>query len=246
VLLLVLLVIVWAARLQDARSVPTGATSTPATTSPPRTTPAALFVGDSYTEGIDAGSAQAGFACLTADAMGWSCELDAQGGTGYVNDGVANSASNEPFMDRLATDKALFPADIVIVDGGRNDGAFPLPSVLAAADTYLRAVRENWPVAQIVVIGPYYVTSTPENYEFGVVFVEAMKDSVARVGGLLVDPLGARWIDQGQVADLLSADGVHPNAPGHRYISDHLVAALKDAGLADLPITDPGPAQRTP
>ena len=34
--------------------------------------------------------------------------------------------------------------------------------------------------------------------------------------------------------------------PAGRYISDHLVAALKDAGLADLPITDPGPAQRTP
>ena len=145
VLLLVLFVVTWALRLDHGRRVSQTEVTATVTTPPARTTPSALIVGDSYTAGTGAGSSR-GDACRAAAAMAWSCNLDTQGGTGYVNDGSINSLDFEPFIDRLPGDRTRFFADIVIMDGGRNDGGlYPMAQILAASDTYLRAVHELWP-----------------------------------------------------------------------------------------------------
>ena len=82
-----------------------------------RRVPSALFTGDSYTAGTGAADPHHGYACLATQAMGWHYNLDAEGGTGYLNDGASNSDKFVPFIDRLSSDKAKFLADLIVVDG---------------------------------------------------------------------------------------------------------------------------------
>jgi lysophospholipase L1-like esterase len=172
--------------------------------------------------------------------MGWYCSIDAQGGTGYINDGHNNSPTNAPFAARLGDDRK-FRADIVIVDGGRNDGNHTAAEVVTAATTYLEQVHATWPQAPIVVIVPIYVESTPETYRFGMQFANGIKPVVQRYGGAVIDPLNERWINPAQVSGFRWTDGIHPNVAGTEYLAQRLTAALKADGFDRLPVTDDRP-----
>lgn len=218
------------------------ATAESSPTNTERETPAALFVGDSYTEGTGAGDPAHGYACLSAMAMGWRCNLDTQGGTGYINDGSSNSADFAPFRERLRDDARRFYADIVIIDGGRNDGSYPVADVVRAADSYLHEVRSLWPDSVIVVMSPSYVWTTPENYGFGTQLANGIRPVLDEIGGHLIDPLGERWIAPDQVDDFLWTDEIHPNIAAHRYLSERLTEAFLREGLASLKVTHRQPS----
>lgn len=208
------------AKVADAGQAPG---YTPPTAAPVQTE--SLWIGDSYTEGTGAGDGKSGEACLTAAALDWSCEMDAEGGTGFVNDGHDNVATYQPLPARLATDAAKYPrADVVIIDAGRNDASLSVPKVEAAASKYLTDVRAAFPKARLVLIVPYYMTSKAEFGPLGDLYRSRAKALHAQV----IDPIGEGWIGSAST-DLVIADKIHPNPAGHVYIAKHLAADLKAA-----------------
>jgi lysophospholipase L1-like esterase len=235
VCILMLGVLLDGSRGQDA----TGAAAEP--TRADRDKPAALFVGDSFTEGTGATDGQHGYACLAATRMGWHCTLDAQGGTGFINDGSSNSLNFSPFIDRISDDRRKFYADIVIVDGGRNDRGFPVQAVIEAARAYLHEVRRLWHDVPIVVIAPTYLWSTTSNDPFAAQMSRALRSAVQGIHGYLIDPIADGWVSPGQAEHLVWTDGLHPNAEGHRVLAEALRRSLIAAGLGNLPITDDRP-----
>jgi lysophospholipase L1-like esterase len=204
----------------------------------PSEQPAALFVGDNFTRSSGAASPLEGYSCQLANAMGWVCNLDGQGDTGFVANGHANVASYQSFIGRLAADKAKYLADIVVIDGGRNDRNLPIADVKAAVIKYLLAVRRAWPQAEIVVITPVYLRGTVDSHPFGRQLAAIEQEAVALVDGHIVDPLGEGWLPGGPGTDYVAADGIHPNPKGHSYIAKRLTKELRRLGLADVRVTD--------
>lgn len=187
----------------------------------------ALFIGDSYTAGTGATSVRRSESFLTAQAMGWGFNVDAQPGTGFIADGLGRL---EPLPARLERDKQYFPdMDMVIVDSGRNDAAGVRANTIRVARTYFAKLHDVYPHAKIIFIVPYYMASTspPLSDEFTIFLTE----QAALYGGLVIDPLQEKWITPNQSSALTINDHVHPNNSGHQWIADHLVADLKKARL---------------
>lgn len=194
--------------------------------------PSSLWIGDSYTAGTGASSQATAESCLTAQAMGWICNVDAQGGTGFVNPGPG--PDTQPLPKRLAADKAQFLADVVIVDAGRNDGTLPESQIEAAAAREFAGIHKDWPKARIVAIVPYYMNGTGRSAAFAA-FERAQ---MAKYHGIVVDPVAEGWISASKTASMTISDHVHPNPAGHRDIARHLTADFRRNGLTHLPVTD--------
>jgi lysophospholipase L1-like esterase len=177
---------------------------------------------------------------MAAIQMNWICNLDAQPGTGYLNDGSANNAAFRPFAQRLEEDARKYRADVIVVDGGRNDTPAGASATAAAAAEYLAAVRRQWPRAVLVVIAPFFVTLAAVDYPVGVELGQRLHDIVPPLGGVVIDPMASGWAPPPEPATMVSTDGVHPNPAGHRYLADHLSQALREVGLGDVPLTDRG------
>jgi len=202
-----------------------GAGYRPPAAEPPK--PVSLWIGDSYTAGTGAVNGDQGEACLTAYRMGWICNLDAEGGTGFVNDGHINQKTYRPAIGRLGPDRREFlTPDVVVIDMGRNDGWND--AVDAAMRRYVARVREVWPDAELVMIVPYYMRSDQEPY--GGAVAAAMRRLMAQYHGHVIDPFHSGWI--GHMDDrYVWTDRVHPNPAGHEYIAEHLAADLRRLGV---------------
>jgi hypothetical protein len=219
------------------------ASQSPATTAEPsspasmratavsREPPVSLWVGDSYTAGRGAtgDDSARGQACLTAEAMGWICNLDAQGGTGFIDDGHDNLPTFQPAGQRIASDKREFVADIILIDIGRNDLDSPLAKVKVAIATYLSDVHRAYPRAQIVEIMPYFMRSGPPS-PFQTDLAAFVQDELRKYDGHVIDPLGEGWMGGTYTSTMTIKDG-HPNPVGHRYIAAHLAVDLRKFDL---------------
>lgn len=217
----------------SAGEVPLGVTPGPVATASPSTAasgavggPLALFVGDSYTAGTGAGSKAAAESCLTAAALGWTCVLDAQGGTGFLADGHNNQPYFAPLIGRVTADYVLHTPDIVVVDAGRNDDRFATSEVTAAAGRYLTRVHELWPRAKVVTIVPYFMSGNGSRTYRALASVYRSKNP-----RYVIDPTGEGWISA-KTRNLTISDRVHPNPAGHRYIASHLAADLRRLGVS--------------
>lgn len=185
--------------------------------------PVSLWVGDSYTAGTGADSPETAESCLTAEKMGWECVLDAEGGTGFLTDGVVDGFS--PFIKRLPVTAETVDPDIVIVDGGRNDRKVAdLPEIEKAMRTYFTRLRAAYPDVQLVQIVPFAMTEDAEVFdgEFADVAAELMRE----FDGHVIDPNGDGWAGGKPTADLTISDG-HPNQAGHAYLARHFAAELR-------------------
>jgi lysophospholipase L1-like esterase len=107
--------------------------------------------------------------------------------------------------------------DIVVVSGGRNDGATDVKTAAAALFTGL---RQQLPQARIFAISPMWDASPyPRTMEaLGAV----IRAQVERVGGRYVN-IGHPLKDR---PDLITKDGVHPNAAGYQALAASVNAAL--------------------
>ena len=214
--------------------------------------PVALFIGDSYAAGSGGAGVRRGFACLTARAMGWVCLDDGEPGTGYTNAGKVHGAGNDTYPVR-ALGRATEPAagatepadatestestestepadvDVVVVTGGRNDSASPVPVRVAAAELTLDRLRSTYPNARIVVVGPFWVDDdVPPSLR---AFDAGLRAAAAERSLTFLDPIRDRWLTTDQRARWIAADGVHPSVAGHQRIAARLVADLEAAGL---------------
>jgi lysophospholipase L1-like esterase len=229
---LAVIVVVLATLAMRRPAIPAGAAIQPAGQ---HVDPSALFLGDSYTAGTGATGVTTGEACLTANALGWVCNLDAQGGTGFVT-GAPSSAGFGALPTRLTATHSAKLADIIIIDAGRNDGDQDPAKVQTAIRNYLHAVRQAWPLAKLVVVEPYYMGQAASPLSPATLAV--LRAQTKRAGGVLVDPIGEGWIKRSLTAKMTIKDGIHPTPAGHRYIARHLVADLRRLGLDTVAVTD--------
>jgi len=197
--------------------------------------PVALFVGDSYTAGSGGAGVRRSFACLTARALGWLCRNDGEPGTGYTNPGKVHGAANDTYATRALraraseTASARSDVDVVVVTGGRNDAASPVPVRVAAAGLTLDRLRVTYPSARIVVVGPFWVDDdVPPSL---LAFDAGLRAEAAARSLTFLDPIRGRWLTTDQRARWIAADGVHPSVAGHQRIAAKLVADLEAAGL---------------
>lgn len=187
----------------------------------------ALFIGDSYSSGVGAGSTGQRWASVVSSDLGWLEENRALGGTGYSRV-PPHFACRQPHCPRYAdqleivASQGLAP-DVVVVAGGQNDAAFytvdPAAEERAIAGTYRRAAR-LFPEAQIVGVGPSWPTG---NDPLARRMDRAVADAVHDVGGTHISLLNPPVV----VPDMVQPDRIHVGPDGHRAIADRVLAGLR-------------------
>lgn len=192
-----------------------GPAAAPAPGEPPR----ALFFGDSYTVGFGGD----GYVQRTAELMGWTPVVNAQGGTGYLNPSATPGQTS--YYGRLSE---VLPADpdVVLVQGSTNDAGEPVAAVETAAAEFYRGLQAAVPTARVVVVGPL----APPGVDPQV--IAEIRDALARASqsaGLpFVDPIAEGWLTP---PEGYYFDTIHPNDAGYTEMAERLAAALRDAGL---------------
>lgn len=195
-----------------------------------------LWIGDGYTAGSGADRPEAGEACVAASRLGWTCELDAERGTGFLSDGHVFDDSYAALPDRLADLPESLRPDVVVVDAGRNDlGVFSEPAIEQSMADYVRRLRATYPSATIVQVVPWTLGQEQS--------LPGMSRTVARLmkryDGYVVDPYAEGWAGAGKtdLASLRTEAGAS-NQAGHDLIGRRLAHSIR--GL-DLPVpTDAG------
>lgn len=188
----------------------------------PAPMPLAVFIGDSYTQG--AGGNGVKWPTLVGEARGWDVDNLGLGGTGYMKTSDVNGCGRTfcgAYSD--VVDEIVGTPSYIFVAGGRNDLSLPLPDIAAAADALFGELRERYPQTKIFVISPWFDDDAPPT-ELG---AAAAAIQAAALQNKVV------YLDTGQPLqgrpDLISEDGVHPNADGYRALAAAVQTALDPA-----------------
>ena len=195
--------------------------STPTIPSP---MPLAVFIGDSYTQGVGGGGVQ--WPALIGDQHGWDVENLGLGGTGYIRTSDVIGCGR-PYCGSYGetVDEIVGSPTYIVVSGGRNDFGLPTADIAAAADTLFGELRSRYPAAEIFAISPWFDDDPPPSdpADFaGAIQTAALNHDVV-------------FLDAGQPLlgrpDLVAEDGLHPNSAGYQAIAA-AVAAVLDPELA--------------
>lgn len=183
------------------------------------TPPEAVFIGDSYTAGV--GSDGPDWPTVVADALGWKAVNMAAGGTGYATEAGPKGCGKEhcgAYLEQSTT--ITGKPDIIVVAGGRNDAK---DAIGPAALKLFTSLRTEHPDAKIIALSPWTDDDAPD--DTFTAKVTAVEKAAAEAG--------IAYIDTGQPfvghADLISPDGIHPNAAGYARLAGVLVTALAKA-----------------
>lgn len=184
--------------------------------------PTALFIGDSYTQGVGASSLDNAFISLVALAERWRPVNGGYGGTGYLataGRSACGLAYCPSFGESLRRSAGARP-EVVVISGGRNDISFRPTKFAGAVDKTLREARDLFPLAKIYVVLPIW-DDRPAPAFIGEAR-EAVRQAALSSGATYLD-IGEPLFDQ---SALVSADGIHPNDAGHAAIARALIKAL--------------------
>ncbi|WP_255450179.1 SGNH/GDSL hydrolase family protein [Skermania sp. ID1734] len=193
------------------------------------TAPSVLFVGDSFTAGAGLGTHD-GYSYIVCRTIGWNCDVDAQGATGFISDGRAFRTDSNRAIDRLDEDKEIFSVDAVIIDAGRNDLGYPADRVLPAIAAYIAKVKSLWPTAKLAAIVPSYLSSIP--YFTYPQIRDGYTRLAAAEGVTLIDPVAEGWYRGIDISTLTNeASPIHPSLYGARFIAERIVRDLRDTGF---------------
>lgn len=188
--------------------------------------PDALWIGDSYTVGYGSAGPAAGYACLASDRLGWTCRLDAQSGTGFVNAGHHTNQAYVPLGDRLEGTADAFDPDLVVIDAGRNDRDATMPAFRHAAVSYLDRARSAFPDARFVVVLPFLLGDT--GAEYGTID-RVLRNAAEQIDAAVLDTTTRGWARM--VGSLATMDEIHPTAASHAAIADRFVGDLRTLGV---------------
>jgi acyl-CoA thioesterase-1 len=174
-----------------------------------------VILGDSLTAGLGLPEDQAYPRLIEVELRlhGWSVEV--------VNAGVSGdtTAGGRSRLGWLLEQRP----QILVVGLGANDGLRGLP--VAAMEANLRAIvlASRDAGAKVLLAG----MQVPPNYgaeyaaQFGAVFPDLASELAVPLVPFLLEDVGGR-------PELNQADGIHPNAAGHRIIASHLVPPLEE------------------
>jgi acyl-CoA thioesterase-1 len=115
------------------------------------------------------------------------------------------------------------PVDIFVLELGGNDGLRGLSPAVAATNlqAIIDRVRGKNPAVKIIITGMQMPVSMGEDYrqKFAAIFPALAEANQATLLPFLLEGVG------GEV-ELNLADGVHPNAAGHRIVAENLWKTL--------------------
>lgn len=182
-------------------------------------------IGDSYTAGTEQGGARgSGWPAITERelrAQGWPVvfRVAAQNGAGYA----AGSGNGTRFTNLVP--QAVQGAKLVVLFGSRNDGKVPSgPEVPDAIRATLAQVKDLAPGADVLVIGPPWVTGPPTTRILEI--RDALRTEALAAGATFVDPIEQGWfVDR---MNLIGTDGVHPTQEGHAYLAEKIEPLIAD------------------
>jgi len=200
----------------------------PPAESPPSMAPgdtAAVFLGDSYTQGWGASTPSLRWSALVAAGSGWVEVNQGEGGTGFVSISGPGGCGQDrcpTYLERVPEVLAVHPA-VVVIAGGQNDlgqiDADPA-GVRAAVDATYDEIRQGQPDARIIAVGPSLAQPANAQIETLDRWVRA---AAARVGAEYVSLLEPDVIEP----DMVASDGVHVNDAGHRAIADRVLGGIR-------------------
>jgi len=180
-----------------------------------------LVIGDSYTGGSpDGGQDGTGWPDLIQQRMpGIEVQVAATGDAGYV------TASGDPTLFDLVAEADVTDIDVLILFGSRFDAAGIADRVSEAAQGAIASIRDEAPVATLVVIGPAWPgdaapAGARNNRD---VIRAAAEDASVR----FIDPLSDEWFTDAR--GLVGADGVHLTDEGHAYLADRIEPVVQEA-----------------
>jgi lysophospholipase L1-like esterase len=199
-----------------------------------RTSPALLVVSDSLAGAYGDPINGRNYPQFLAEKMGWDLNVDAVGARGFLESQVKQSCCAPiivpPVIDRLDDDRALFRADYIVVDVGRNDLGKNPEAVAPAIDEYYTKLREAYPGAKIIALVPTYIyPKAADNYRFLAEYVSA---AATKVRAYILDPVAEGWYRDVDLAPLLWTDRVHPNTAGSEYIAERIADGIRRLGVA--------------
>ncbi|HLR84729.1 MAG TPA: SGNH/GDSL hydrolase family protein [Nocardioidaceae bacterium] len=181
---------------------------------PNQDAPEVLWVGDSYTVGHGTPGPAYGYPCLISARLNWTCKLDAQGGTGFINDGTQADPSNVALPDRLEDTSQKVDPDLVVIDAGRNDYRATPAAMRHTVNKYLADAHAAFPDARFVVILPFVLGQSRFDYSM----INFTIRRAARNGGdIVIDTTTPAW--RRYIAKLPTVDGLHPTARSHRLLA---------------------------
>ncbi|NKB65466.1 MAG: arylesterase [Candidatus Latescibacteria bacterium] len=187
--------------------------------------PVVLFFGDSLTDSYGVEPEEAYPAVLQArvDSLGWAYKM--------VNAGLAGETSAAG-MRRVNWVLKKRP-DYFVLALGANDGlrGIPLESTRQNLQAIVDRVLAKYPEVEIVIAGMLMPPSLGPEYtaEFAALFPALARENDLPLIPFLLEEVGG-------VPRYNQADGIHPNAAGHRLVADNVWAVLG-------PLLDPEPDQ---
>ena len=179
-------------------------------------TPRVLFVGTSLTAGLGLSKEEAYPARVAELLESRGMPIEA------INAGVSGdtSAGGLARLDWLLR----LPPDVVLIELGANDGLRGLPVSMTEVNLTRAATRAREVGARVIVAGMLMPPNYGEDYTraFAAVFPRVAERTDSILVPFLLDGVAAE-------ADLNQADGIHPNAEGHRRIAATVLPFLLEA-----------------
>jgi lysophospholipase L1-like esterase len=181
-----------------------------------------LFFGDSWTRGTSAEPATKGFVYLAADALKLDATVDGVGGTGYLNKGPRSSGN---FGDRLARIADIDP-EIIVIQGSVNDMTQPAAALPGVIRSTIKAFKDRFPAAQLVVLGPAPNTAPGASPGIGTMDV-MLANAAFDNGASFISPWRDQWITTENVSQVIDPATMYPSTAGHAVLAARLTASLR-------------------
>jgi acyl-CoA thioesterase-1 len=180
-----------------------------------------LFVGASYTAGLGASSPDEGYAADTARDLGWTAQINAVAGSGYLNPGPHRQGT---FSQRIQRLPANPEPGLVIIQGGRNDAAYSAATLRSAVCVTVSDVRRKYPAGEVVLLGNIPISPSVGPPQLS---VERSLSSASRTCRVpFIDPIAQHWVTRSNARSMQGRIPGHPNDLGYTYIAHRLVQAL--------------------
>jgi lysophospholipase L1-like esterase len=178
--------------------------------------PTAVFLGDSYTQGVGLTNIGDDYAYVAATALRWRPVLNAAGGTGYVNGGPCHGQQFSARVPQVVPARPVF----LVVQGGLNDYRFSRTKIADAARQLYAQLRRQLPSTRVVVVGPHPV---PKVHNVSPV-IDALQQAAA----------GAHvaYIDTSSWPLSFEKDGIHLTVVGHQTFGRKLAEAVSAANIS--------------